>query len=160
VQVWRQDETHDPQRVRGPASTRNQVRSVAVRIDAREDGSLRLSSPGVRGWARTVRTRDELVHAVSEAFTEAQVAAYARWRGEAYDLDQTATVWADDPDPMVAAAPHVQERQRGERVDIHDPRDWVPLDDGSWRSPGGRVFGADTNAVRRVIAKRRRLDLQ
>lgn len=150
-----QAETHHPE-VHGPAAVRNQVRSVMVRIDGLPGGRLRISAPSARGWARTVRTRDELVRAVSEAFTEAQLASYARWRGEAYDHDALSDV--DDSDPLVASAPHIQRVMRAGRSDVHSPLDWVPLPDGRWRSPAGRVFGADTDAVKRVKAKRAKLD--
>jgi hypothetical protein len=158
AQIRPQGETHDPQRVRGPAATRNQVRAIGLRVDALADGSLRLSVAGARGWARRVRTQGELARAVSEAFREAQIASYARWRGESYDLDQLAPVWPDDPDPLVAAAPEVRSSRRAGRSDVHDPMEWTPLDDGSWRSPSGRVFGANTSAVRRVQAKRAQRD--
>jgi hypothetical protein len=150
-----QAETHHPE-VRGPAATRNQVRSVSVRIDDLGNGKLRISAPTARGWARTVRTRDELVRAVGEAFTEAQLASYARWRGEAYDHDALSDV--DETDPLVASAPHIRAVVRSGRSDVHSPLDWVPLEDGTWRSPAGRVFGGDTDAVRRVKAKRAKLD--
>lgn len=160
AEIRRQGETHDPQRVHqvsGPATTRNQVRSIGLRIDALEGGKLRLSTPYARGWARTVRTRDELAAAVAEAFREVQVASYAQWRGEAYDLDVLTPV--DNTDPMTAAAPHVRQNLRQDRNDVHDPRDWTPLPDGRWRAPGGKVYGAETDAVRRVVAKRRRAGL-
>lgn len=151
ARILAQGETHDPQRVRGPAETRNQVRSVMVRVDALGNGRLRISTPGARGWARTVSTRDELNRAVGEAFVEAQVASYARWRGEAYDHDAMSEV--DPSSPMTAAATRIERSQRVGRSDVHDPREWTPLPDGSMRSPSGRVFGADTDAVRKVRAK-------
>lgn len=151
-----QGETHDPQRLQGPADTRNQVRSVALRIDDMGNGRLRISAPYARGWAREVRTRDGLVHAVAEAFRETQIASYAQYRGEAYDHDAESPV--DNSDPLVAAAPRIERDQRVGRSDIHDPREWTPLPDGSMRSPAGRVFGPNTDAVRRVKAKRARLD--
>jgi hypothetical protein len=154
--IRRQGETHDPQRVHGPANTRNQVQSVMVRIDRVDGGKLRISAPAARGWARTVATRDELNRAVGEAFVEAQLASYAQWRGEAYDHDAASDV--DNSDPLVAAAARIEQHRRTGRSDVHDPREWTPLPDGSWRSPAGRVFGADTDAVRRVKAKRARLN--
>ena len=157
MEIRRQGETHDPHRVRGPADTRNQVRSVAVRIDAMGDGRLRISAPHARGWAREVRTRDELVRAVAEAFTEAQIASYPRWKGVGYDLDQLATVWRDDADPMVAAGPQFQ-ASRAPRADVHDPMAWTPLDDGRWRSPGGKVYGPETAVVQKVMRKRAGFD--
>jgi hypothetical protein len=127
-----------------------------VRIDAQPGGKLRISAPAARGWARTVATRDELNRAIAEAFIETQLASYARWRGEAYDHDVLSEV--DNTDPLVAAAPRIERRERTGRSDVHDPREWTPLPDGSWRSPAGRVFGAGTDAVRRVKAKRARLN--
>ena len=158
AQIRRQGETHDPQRVRGPASVRNQVRSVGLVVDAVAPGRLRITAPGARGWVRVVRTRDELAAAIAEAFTEAQIASYAMYRGHAYDRDAETPIYRDDQDPLIAAAHHGAARPRG-RSDIHDPRDWTPLGDGTWRSPGGKVFGSETAAVRRVKAKRAQLGL-
>lgn len=153
AQIRRQGETHNPERVHGPAATRNQVRSIALRVDELPDGRLRLSSPAARGWVRIVSTRDELNRAVAQAFTEAQIASYARWRGESYDLDAVTPVYADDPDPLVAAGPAFESSRRPGRSDVHDPRAWTELPDGRWRSPSGKAFGANTEAVRRVKAK-------
>lgn len=159
ARILRQGETHDPQRVHGPAHTRNQVRSVALRVDEIAPGKLRLSSPYARGWTRVVTSQRELAVALAEAFTEVQIATYAAWRGEAYDRDVETPVWRDDPDPLVAAAPLVAPVRREGRSDIHDPRDWTPIGDKQWRSPGGRVFREDTAAVQRVLDKRRKLGL-
>lgn len=153
VSIRPQGETHDPQRVHGPAATRNQVRSVMVRMDALPGGKIRLSVPAARGWARTVSTPHELNRAIGEAFTEAQVASYAAWHGEAYDRDAETPVYRDDPDPLVASAPRIDAQNRVGRSDIHDPRAWTPLPDGAMRSPAGRRFGPETDAVKRVRAK-------
>jgi hypothetical protein len=149
--------------VPGPAETRNQVTSVHVRIDAQPSGGLRISSPYARGWARHVRTRDELVRAVAEAFREAQIASYARWRGEAYDHDAETDV--DNSDPLAAASPRVEPSRRAlaggrRRTDVHDPREWTPLENGDWRAPSGRVFRADSDAVRKVRTKLEQLDTE
>jgi hypothetical protein len=147
------------QPLRGAAPTRNQVRSVALQVDEIAPGKLRLSSPYVRGWSAVVSTRDELVRAVAAAFTEVQIASYARWRGQGYDRDVETPAWRDDGDPMVATTPRVDRSDRDGRNDVHDPRDWVPLEDGRMRAPSGKVFGANTDAVRRVRIKRQRLGL-
>jgi hypothetical protein len=145
----------ESRQVQGPAPTRNQVRSIALVVDALPGGRLRLRSPFARGWSRVVATRDELNRAVNEAFTEVQIASYAQWRGQAYDLDVTAPVYHDDPE--TAATPIIQ--ARSVRADVHDPAAWVPLDDGRWRSPGGKIYKPDADVVRRVRAKRKMLGL-
>jgi hypothetical protein len=136
----------------GVPLVRNQVREVTIRVEAMPNGALRVSTPQARGWAVVVRTRDELVRAVQQAFTEAQVASYAQWRGESYDLDALTPV---DGSCSWTAATHTRSFALRRRGDVYNPKDWVQLEDGTWRSPGGRVYGADTEVVRRVRAKRR-----
>jgi hypothetical protein len=155
MEIRRQGETHDPQRVHGPASTRNQVRAIVARIEALPSGKLRMSLPGARGWATVVGTRDELVRAIAQAFTEAQIASYGRWRGQGYDRDIETPVYRDDPDPLIAAVTPLRGGRTPQRSDVHPPDAWTPLENGSWRSPGGRVFRSDSDAVRRVREKRR-----
>lgn len=153
MEIRRQADTHNPSGVTGAAPVRNQVRVVTVRLETLASGLLRVSTPQARGWAVTVHTRDELARAVQQAFIEAQVASYATWKGEAYDLDVLTEV--DESSPLTAATKTRDFTMRA-RTDVHNPDDWVPLPDGRWRSPGGRVYGADTDAVRKVLAKRRR----
>lgn len=153
MEIRRQADTHNPSGVTGAAPIRNQVRAVLLRVETLSSGQIRVSTPQARGWARTVRTRDELAMAIQQAFTEAQVASYAAWRGEAYDLDAMTEV--DNTHPL-AAATRTRDFTVRARTDVHNPDDWVPMPDGRWRSPGGRLYGADTDAVRKVLAKRRR----
>lgn len=153
MEIRPQGVTHNPGGVTGAAPTRNQVRAVEIRVESMPDGQLRVSTPLARGWVAMVRTRDELVRAVAQAFTEAQVASYARWKGEAYDLDALTAV--DNSSPLTAAT-RTRDFTVRARSDVYHPEDWTPLPDGSWRSPGGRVYGKDTETVRRVMAKRRR----
>jgi hypothetical protein len=139
----------------GPAPVRNQVRSIPVRVDAIPEG-LRVSTPLARGWARVVRTPEQLARAIGDAFTEAQVASYARWQGEAYDLDEMTDVVRDD---ALAAATRTQEFRRRNRTDQHNPADWTPLSGGYWRSPAGRRYRADAAVVVRVRRARRSLGI-
>lgn len=156
-EIQRQARTHRVHEgtVQGPAVTRNQVRSVPVRIDA-VPGGLRVSTPLARGWAMVARTPQELARAIGAAFTEAQVASYARWRGETYELDEMTDVVAGD---ALAAATRTVQFRRRVRADQHNPADWSQLSDGSWRSPGGFTYRPDTAVVARVRASRRRLGL-
>jgi len=151
--IRRQADTHNPSGVTGAAPIRNQVRVVFLRLETLASGLLRVSSPQARGWAVTVHSRDDLAKVVQLAFIEAQVASYATWRGQAYDLDAMTPV--DESSPLTAAT-RTRDFTLRARSDVHNPDDWVPMPDGRWRSPGGRVYGADTDAVRKVLAKRRR----
>jgi hypothetical protein len=153
MEIRRQAETHNPGWVTGAPPVRNQVRMVMVRLETLASGLLRVSTPQARGWAVTVHTRDELARAVAQAFTEAQLASYAAWKGEAYDLDAMTEV--DESSPLTAAT-RTRDFSVRARSDVHNPDDWTPLSDGRWRSPGGRVYGPDTDAVRKVLAKRHR----
>jgi hypothetical protein len=153
MEIRRQADTHNPAGVTGAVPIRNQVRMVMVRLETLASGLLRVSTPQARGWAVTVHTRDDLARAVQQAFTEAQLASYAAWKGEAYDLDAMTEV--DESNPLTAAT-RTRDFTARARSDVHNPDDWTPLPDGRWRSPAGRVYGADTDAVRKVLIKRRR----
>ena len=128
------------------------VRTIPLRVDVLPSGELRLSSPAARGWSGTARTSHELARVVREAFREVSCASYARAKGEPYDLDVLTIRVAGDP-----LAGDQQRRIRGQRTARHKsyaPEDWTRMDDGRWRSPGGRFYQADSTAVRNVIKKR------
>lgn len=165
VEIRRQADTHNPSGVNGPlpgaAPVRNQTRAALVRVESLPGGRLRLSSPQARGWAAVVSTRDELVRAIGQAFTEVQVASYAAWRGEPYDLDAMTLV--DDQDPLAASAVAVDmtgtTKRNVRRSDVHKVTDWKPIGNGKWRSPSGREYREETQAVQAVLAKRRAMGL-
>ena len=139
----------------GPPAIRNQIRSIPIQLDSLPEG-LRVSTPLARGWAAVARTPHQLAQAIAQAFTEAQVASYARWHGVAYDQDELTDVVSGD---SLAAATRTQDFRRRERSDQHDPGDWTPLSDGFWRSPGGRRYRPDAAIVQRVRRRRRELGL-
>jgi hypothetical protein len=161
--------TQIPRAITGAANTAHQVRSITVRVEQLENGRLRISTPTARGWAAVAATQPELARAIQGAFTEAQVAAYARWRGTRYDLDAlTAHVPGD------ALAGKKGQRKQGtgktnkrapragegwgygqQRPDVHLPNEWAEQPDGRWRSPSGRMYRSDAAQVVRV---RRRLE--
>jgi hypothetical protein len=153
MEIRRQAETHNPGGVTGASPVRNQVRMVMVRMETLASGLLRVSTPQARGWAVVVRNRDELARAIAQAFTEAQLASYAAWKGEPYDLD--ALTGVDESSPLTAAT-RTRDYTARRRTDVYNPEDWTQMSDGKWRSPGGRVYKPDTDAVRKVLAKRRR----
>lgn len=168
MEIRRQADTHNPAGVNGPGAgvpgpppVRNQVRSALLRVESLPDGKLRISTPHARGWAVVVRTRDELARAIGQAFTEVQVATYAAYRGEPYELD--ALTMPDETDPLAASAATIdmsgQRVRRERRSDVHPATAWTPLGDGQWRSPSGRTYRETTQAVQAVLAKRRQLGL-
>jgi hypothetical protein len=158
--------THIPRAITGAANTGHQVRSITVRVEQLAGGKLRISTPTARGWAAVAGNQPELARAIAGAFTEAQVAAYARWRGTQYDLDAlTAHVPGD---PLAGKKPERKSAKGNKRAprtgegwsygqqrpDVHLPNEWTEQPDGRWRSPSGRMYRHDAAQVVRV---RRRL---
>jgi len=144
----------------GPPPIRNQMRSLAIQVDYSPPGvppgHWRVSTPLARGWAAVVATPDALARALVAAATEAQIASYARFRGESYDLDVLTDVVQGD---SLAQAHRTVDFRRRVRTDQHHPGDWVPMPDGRWRAPGGRMYRADSGVVRRVKAARLRMGI-
>ena len=156
-----------PRAITGAANTGHQVRSITVRVEQLEGGKLRISTPTARGWAAVAGNQPELARAIAGAFTEAQVAAYARWRGTQYDLD---ALTAHVPGDALAGRKPQRQAPKGnkrvkrtgegwsygqQRPDVHLPNEWTEQPDGRWRSPSGRMYRADAAQVVRV---RRRLE--
>lgn len=142
----------------------HQVRVVDLRVERLPDGKFRLSTPSARGWAMVGRTPNELHRAVAGAFTEAQCAAYARWRGERYELDEmTEPVQGD---PLAPPRPPVRRRRVSsasvgwgraqERPDTYPIEEWERLPNGRLRSPGGLTYRPDTLIAKRVLERARR----
>lgn len=130
--------------------------AILVMIEPLPSGGYRLSTPYARGWAARVLNPIELAHGVRQAFTEVQVSAYARAHGKVYDLDGLTSQVSGDP---LASGPVSREQRprRGRRS--HSPADWKMTDNGSWKSPKGRVYGASTQVVQRVLARRQQMGL-
>ena len=128
-------------------------RPVVVHVRRRVKGLL-LTVPALKGWVARPTTQHELARALYEALREIEIAAYAAARGAVYDQ----THLASTPESEAAARPilHPVERSDGSRIwrESHRPEDWVPLPDGTWRSPSGHIYGRETQAVRRVLAHR------
>jgi hypothetical protein len=148
----------------GPPRIAHQVDTVQVNVEMRPEG-LRVSTPSARGWAAVVRNRAQLAQAVLEAFTEAQVAAYAAAHGEEYDLSALTAAVPNDPMAPPVSRPGARSQpgvgwSRGQRrPDTHDPAQWSKQPDGAWRSPGGVAYGATSQMARRIVARRNRLGL-
>lgn len=145
------------EQILGPPAVAHQARRVSLVVE-QVDGGLRVSSPQARGWAAVARNQRELLAAIQCAFTEVQVASYAAWKGEVYDLDALTDVVPGDPDTELRQRP--RRRDRTVRSDIRHPSEWARLDDGRWRSPAGRIFREDTPMVQRVIENRRLLGIE
>jgi len=116
-------------------------------IEQLGDGRVRVTSPALVGWVIIGRGADTVVRAVSEGFRELAVARYAASRGVAYDLSPLGVDEAGDRHPRTRRAGRVYRR-------AHDPADWTPLPDGSWRAPGGASYPPMAAVVARVIAAR------
>jgi hypothetical protein len=160
-EIRRQHETHRPgvNGQIGPAPIRNQVRSVEIRLDVLPEGGMRVSTPQARGWAVVASGPRQLLDALAGAFTEAQVASYAAWKGEIYELDALTEV--DNTDPLAATVRTtrhgVYRDRRLSRRDVHAATDWTNLGNGRWRSPSGKTYREDCKTVQNVIIKRRML---
>jgi hypothetical protein len=167
--IRRQGETHRPgphgtvgpglpEHV-GPPPVLHQVKSIEVRIDVLSPGRVRVSTHQARGWAVVASGPRQLLDALQAAFTEAQLASYATWKGEPYELDELTEV--DNSDPLATTrrtSRHGRHSHgRTERTDIHHPGEWAKMSDGRWRSPGGRLYREECDTVQRVLRKRRML---
>jgi hypothetical protein len=150
----------------GPAPTRHQPRRIHLIVDALPDGQLRISTPHARGWAATARNHHQLAHAVGRAFNETAVAAYAGWSKQLYDLDKLTA--KDDPTEPARRPTRGQRpvttrlvsygRGRAVRPDQAHPAQWEKLDDGTYRSPAGRIY-RDPQFIARLEARRAAFNL-
>ena len=153
-----------PRQPVGPAPVAHQVRELTIKIESIPEG-LRISTPTARGWAVVARTEPEVSRAIQSAFTEAQVAAYARAHGMTYDLDALTSAVAGDPmappikRPRSRRGEGVGWRRGQRRPDVHDPADWLRLESGDWRSPGGKVIAAGSPMGVRIAQLRRHAGL-
>jgi hypothetical protein len=151
TEIRRQADTHNPHGVVRPESP-PVLDDIQLRVQylgpapGGSGGRLRFTTPLARGWVRVADDPEGIAKALAEARLEVQLARYAAARGEEYDLDVDAP--PSELHPLTAA---LVPRDRG---DIYDPQAWTPMPDGRWRSPSGRMFGADTQVVQRVKARR------
>jgi len=130
--------------------------AMLVMIEPLPSGGYRLSTPHARGWAVRVRTPIELARGMQQAFTEVQVSAYARAHSQVYDLDGMTSQVVGDP---LAGRPMPREPKPRRSRRSHSPADWQMTDNGSWRSPKGRIYGPTTQVVQKVLANRQKLGL-
>lgn len=154
------------------------TQAITVTVERTPDGRLRVTSPSLPGWERIAGSPPELSHIIGrEAFTETEIASYARFRGSVYDAAlHPADAFETDPEPLrlvsqadarlhpsepapeLPAAPSWR-ADAPFRPDQHDPADWTPLPDGRWQSPGGRRHRPDTPLVASVVQRRTALGL-
>jgi hypothetical protein len=129
---------------------------VVRRLD---DGSLRFTTPTCPGWAYVARQPRQIGEALALAWTEVTVAAYAKLRGVLYDLAET----EDEPapttsrrhpaEPEPAPPDEVARRRRTKHPRTHPAEEWVELDSGYWRAPGGGRYRPDSTVVASVRAR-------
>ncbi|MFN2496940.1 MAG: hypothetical protein ABR608_13695, partial [Pseudonocardiaceae bacterium] len=117
------------------------------------------SAPDAAGWAAAARTPAELARAVTAAFTEADIAAYATRQGRVYDgVGAAVGVDARGGQPR----PSRPNRKPGarRRSDTYDPKDWRVDDLGRLVSPSGsRRYPASSWVAQRVMARRQAMGL-
>ncbi len=125
-----------------------------------DDGSLRFTTPTCPGWAFVARQPRQIGDALRLAWTEVTVAAYAKLHGVLYDLAETEEVVPQpttrrhpaEPAPEPPREDEVGKRRRRKHPRTHPPEEWVELDSGYWRSPGGGRYRPDSQQVRAVLA--------
>jgi hypothetical protein len=127
------------------------VRTITIHVEKLADG-IRISTPQARGWSAHARNSVDLVRALEHAFREVSCASYARAKGVDYDLDVLTTQVPGDP--LADQPRHRIRTGRAVRHHAHDPAAWTKMEDGCWRSPGGRKYRSDSAAVRNVVRKR------
>jgi hypothetical protein len=134
---------------------------LTLHVRRLDDGSLRFATPSCPGWAFVARRPQQIGEAIARAYTEAAVAAYARLRGVLYDLAEhedevpAAARPAGSRHPAEPEPPAVDEvakRRRTKHPRTHPPEEWVELESGYWRSPGGGRYRPDSQQVRAVRA--------
>jgi hypothetical protein len=140
----------------------------------RDPGGLRFTMPAFPDWAATASGAHEIARALDAAWTEQQIAAYARSRGtvrdvQAFDdrLDHTRrptrllhSVQDPAPEPRPQLLARVQRREAEEAAqrriitygaeELQRAQLWTINYDGTWTSPYGRVFKATSEHVRRI----------
>jgi hypothetical protein len=135
---------------------------LTLQVRRLENGSLRFSTPTCPGWAFVARQPAQIGEAIARAYTEATVAAYARLRGVLYDLADTEEQLprAAHPagsrhpaEPEPPAVDEVAKRRRTKHPRTHPAEEWVELDSGYWRAPGGGRYRPDSTVVASVRAR-------
>lgn len=127
------------------------VRVIPLQAEILPQGGIRISSPLARGWAGHARDARELLNAITTAFNEVAIASYALAHGQTYDQSKLTEHVQDDP---LAGTKMPRRRGPVARRAAHPVEAWSLQDDGSWRSPAGRRYSADSAAVQRVVERR------
>jgi len=139
-----------------PPPERARVRQLNLQAELLPGGGVRFSTPMARGFAAVGRTPVEITRALLATFTEATVAGYAAAHGRVYDLDAMTT---RVPGDTLADGPQRSQRGAVARRAAHPPEAWAMQDDGTWRSPAGRTYQANSATVARVREARIRKGL-
>ncbi len=135
---------------------------LTLRVRRLDDGRLRFTTPSCPGWAFVAHRPDMIAAALSQAWTEVAIAAYARLRGVLYDgaehEDQlpagaTPAGTRHPAEPEPPAVDEVAKRRRTKHPRTHPAEEWVDLGSGYWRSPTGRRYGSSTAVVASVRAR-------
>lgn len=152
------------------------------RIQSPRGTGYRVQSPTMQGWAAVAYTPQELAVTVQRAWTEADIAAYARWRGSTYDTPdaQDAAAAAGGrrrPAPRALSsrgpAPEPPRSQLPDgtqwgpdrwllRPDVKDPALWTLLPNGRLMAPPNPekpqarrlTYARDSTMGRRILARR------
>jgi hypothetical protein len=146
---------------------RHEPAELILTVRRLDDGRLRFGTPTCPGWAFTAHRPQQIGEAITRAYTEAAVAAYARLHGVLYDVAAETDPEELPPGALAAAQPRgrrhpaepeppaedeVSRRRRTKHPRTWSPEEWARLDDGYWRSPTGRRYAPESRQVRAVVA--------
>ncbi len=135
---------------------------LVLHVRRLDDGRLRFTTPTCPGWAFVAHRPEHVGRALSEAWREVAVAAYARLRGVLYDLAETEDEVPAEAhprgtrhpaEPAPAPPDEVARRRRTKHPRTHPAEEWVELPSGDWRSPTGRRYGSSTAVVASVRSR-------
>ncbi len=135
--------------LQGPAVARRQIQAITVRVEQLDGGRWRFTQPRVPGWVAVAHRAPDVVGAIRQGYTEAQVASYSDWRGHRSDLLPDAGEYRRSK-PL---------RRSKRRCDVYEVDAWRLDADGRWVSPKGLRFAEDRQVVQRVMQQRRRAGL-
>lgn len=138
-----------PGELQGPAPARRQIDEITMRVKQLDGGRWRFTQPRVPGWVAVGHRAPDVVQAIRQGFTEAQVAAYSDFRGHRSDLVSDAGEYRRSK-PL---------RRSKRRCDVYEVDAWRLDPDGRWVSPKGLRFREDRQVVQRVMEQRRRMGL-
>lgn len=136
-----------------PASPGSAQFRLNLTVERLPSGRLRFTSPVVPDWARAASGPQQIARAVTDLLQAAVVEAQIR----EYRTRRQALKHPTHNQRRTQAGATYQRFTNGDGRVVrrvgHDPHSWTEQPDGTWRSPSGRTYRADTLVVQRVRAR-------